>query len=237
MPCRPLFGRERCRRYPSKTSAEPAFSSTGTASSSRYRNPYALRVQSKPGDYPEAAVLGGRIVERDPDRRERSIAGWDVGLVLVPGLAGLALRLDEEHGLHHLHVRSDHVVQGPDGRGEPREIPRERRDLVGEVDAQVPAQHALIVIELGCGDDPVDGSEVAAADRDGLGPCRGQQGGIEEARKGQVAVAVELAGRLVPAEPDGAWSGGFEILHLSSRFARSAHVLRAGLAMECSEGL
>lgn len=53
MPWRPVFGSERWSRYPSNTSAEPAGSSTGTASSDQFHlaHRFARRYGMSPGRY------------------------------------------------------------------------------------------------------------------------------------------------------------------------------------------
>ena len=98
----------------------PAFTSTGISVSTRRTRSLSgevelvglgaaaagrgSRLRCEPGIDPQAAVLDGGVVERDPRADKRAVAGGDVDLVLVPRLALDARRFDEEHRLHALHA-------------------------------------------------------------------------------------------------------------------------------------
>ena len=96
------------------------------------------------GEDPEAPVFRRGVIECDPRRRERPVAGRDEVLVLVPCLAGLALGLYKQHRLHRLHVRADDRGQDLDDPWVEQEVVHRLRQLVGEMDAQHGAQNVLV---------------------------------------------------------------------------------------------
>src|SRR5579871_925991 len=115
-------------------------------------------------DDPEAAVLDGGVVHRDPGACQRAVAGGNVDLVLVPGLAGLARRFDEEHRLHALHVGADHVGQHLGDSRVAQVTLHERRNLVREVDAQVAPHRVVVRLARRAGEEAVDVASLALAD-------------------------------------------------------------------------
>jgi hypothetical protein len=108
----------------------------------------------------------------------------------VPGLAGLAFRLDEQHRLHGLDVGADEPRQRVHHRRVGQRLVHQRRQLVGEVDAEVLADDALVGLAGGRLPDAVDGAELAPADA-----CRLVTQGLhlvggQRIREDGVAVAV-----------------------------------------------
>jgi hypothetical protein len=103
------------------------------------------------GDHPQAPVVLGGIVQRDPHADERPVTRGDEALVLVPGLAREPRRLDEQHRLHGLDAP---VPVGQVGAGDLAEdvadagvLQRRQRDLadeVGEVDGQDLAEGLVV---------------------------------------------------------------------------------------------
>jgi hypothetical protein len=96
-------------------------------------------------DDPQTAVLDRGVIECDPYGCERPVAGRDVSLVLVPRLAGLSLRLDEQYRLHHLDIRSDDIDQYLDHSRQSSNVQHGGGDLVRKMDAQVTLQDSSII--------------------------------------------------------------------------------------------
>jgi hypothetical protein len=93
----------------------------------------------------------------------------------MPRLARLALGLDEEHRLHHLDIRADHLGEDVHHRRRPRDIAKQPGNLMWKVDTQVAPQHLVGVAVGGYG--ALDLATLAAADRGRLGA-----GGIDQRR-------------------------------------------------------
>ena len=60
---------------------------------------------------PQAAILDSGIIHRNPCTGKRAVTGWNVKLILVPGLPRLARRFDKQHRLHAFHVRANYGGQ------------------------------------------------------------------------------------------------------------------------------
>jgi hypothetical protein len=114
----------------------------------------------------------------------------DEVLVLVPRLPGFALSLGEQHGLHRLDVRVDHLGEDLDDGGVRQRLAYHVRDLVGGVDGRVPADRHVVGLAWRSRRHPADVAAFATADLQRLGAqqldlVRGQ-------RVGNYGVAVAL---------------------------------------------
>ena len=96
------------------------------------------------GNDPEAAVVDGRVVEGNPGAGERTVAGGNKILVLMPGLAGLAGAFDEEHRLHGFDVGTDDFGQDVDDSGVREGALHEVGSFVREMNAEDLGQNVLI---------------------------------------------------------------------------------------------
>jgi AraC family transcriptional regulator len=122
------------------------------------------------GQHPQASVLDGRIIERDPGGGQRTVPGRDEHLVLVPRLPGLALALGEQHRLHGLDVRADDLVQrGHNGRMR-QHLVHQRGQLVRKVDTYISPDQFVVGVARPRREEAVDRAQLPLADPKRLGP-------------------------------------------------------------------
>jgi len=143
------------------------------------------------GNHPEAAVLGRGPVHRNPGAGQRAVTGRDEVLILVPGLAGLACCLDEQHRLHALDVWSDDVGQHIHDDRVGQVVVHDVGQLVREVDTEIPLHHIVIRLAGQRGRDPAHLACVAAADAHGIAAQLLDFGGGQCVVDDQIAVLAE----------------------------------------------
>jgi hypothetical protein len=95
--------------------------------------------------------------------------------------ARLAFPLGEQHRLHRLHVRADYFGERGDHDWVRESLAHQRRQLVREVDAGVPADDRIVRFAGRAGFQPLDGARLTADDAQRLGVqfryLRGSEGG------------------------------------------------------------
>ena len=106
----------------------------------------------------------------------------------MPGLAGLALGLHEQHGLHRLDVGPDHLGQRLHDDGMVEDSTENGGNLVRKVDRGVAPHRGFVGLAGGRQLDTLDRSALASADRCCLGDQLGHLAAGQRAREHDVAV-------------------------------------------------
>lgn len=107
----------------------------------RPENPRLVRS----GQNPQATIVHCGVVQRHPRTRQRAVPRGNEILVLVPRLTGFTSALDEEHGLHALHVRSNDPGQHLLHRLLRQIIVHHRADFVRMVNTKHLSLHRIVI--------------------------------------------------------------------------------------------